>query len=162
MTCNLWRPAGVARAFRPAALLDEGDFTLLAGAIRTSRESLGFSLTAWVLLPDHWHAIIFPRHPLTISKVMKLIKEHSTYGINLRRKTSGRLWQERFFEHALRTVKEYHDAINYIHLNPLKRGSVQKPEEWKWSSVHAYMGSGEDLLPVDRLRLPADARARLF
>jgi REP element-mobilizing transposase RayT len=47
--------------------LKEADFARLARSLHSSRAKRGFLLTAWVFLPDHWHAIIFPRHPLTIS-----------------------------------------------------------------------------------------------
>jgi REP element-mobilizing transposase RayT len=54
--------------------LDEGQFSLLAGCLSVVRSRRQFQLTAWVFLPDHWHAILFPRHPLTISDTMKSIK----------------------------------------------------------------------------------------
>ena len=38
----------------------------------------------------------------------------------------GVLWQGRFFDRALRTVKEYHEKVEYIHLNPVKRGLVHR------------------------------------
>jgi REP element-mobilizing transposase RayT len=47
----------------------------LAGVLRERREKHHFLLTAWVFLPDHWHAIIFPCFPVTISRVMESIKE---------------------------------------------------------------------------------------
>ena len=38
------------------------------------RRKHGFAITAWVFLPDHWHAIIYPPYPLTISTVFKALK----------------------------------------------------------------------------------------
>lgn len=142
--------------------MDERDFADLASATQRERQALGFLLNAWVFLPDHWHAIIFPRHPLTISRVMKAIKLRSTHDVNLNRQEVGAVWQARFFEHALRTVKEYHDCISYIHLNPVTRGLVQKPDEWEWSSVHSYSKHRPVVLPIDQIRIPADPKARLY
>jgi len=73
---------------------------------------------------------------------------------------SGWLWQGRFFDRALRTVKEYNETAEYIRWNPVRRGLLVRPEEWtpfqlgkhfgtgrvsqrvgtgwKWSSVHEY------------------------
>ena len=50
--------------------LEEGDFARLANSFTRMRKKHGFLLTAWVFLPDHWHAIISPRFPDTISCVM--------------------------------------------------------------------------------------------
>lgn len=147
--------------------LNEADFARLARSLRRSRAKHGFLLTAWVFLPDHWHAIVFPRYPLTISRVMKSIKVASTTSIQLGWSVSGELWQGRFFDHALRTVKDYMDSVEYIHLNPVRRGLVSKPQDWKWSSVHEYSGL-EALeqerrcgLTIDRITLPAEQRTRI-
>ena len=148
--------------------LSQADFALLAGSIQSRRTQHQFLLTAWVFLPDHWHAILMPPYPGTLSGVMESIKVSSTRLINKLRGDRGVLWQGRFFDRALRTVKEYHDKVEYIHLNPVKRGLVTKQEEWKWSSVHDYTGTvrrptgTKSVLPVDRVSLPTDERARIY
>jgi hypothetical protein len=79
------------------------------------------------------------------STVLKPVKMSSMIAINLRRRERGQPWQERFFDHALRTVRSYHQKVEYIHLKPVKRGPVQSPQEWKWSSMAEYAGvSGEE------------------
>ena len=147
--------------------LSQPELACLAEVVRQRREIHKFLLTAWVLLPDHWHAIIFPRSPVTISTVMESIKVSATKLINGARGERGVLLQGRFFERALRTVKEYHEKVEYIHLNPVKAGLVKCPEDWKWSSVHDYTGSvnvpsGEGSpIPVDRILMPSDQRTRI-
>jgi putative transposase len=70
-------------------------------------------------------------------------------------------------DRALRTVKEYHEKVWYIHLNPVKAGLVSRPEDWPWSSVHDYTGTINPApitpsgVSVDRVSLPADPRARI-
>jgi len=147
--------------------LDGREFHCLARVLRERREKYHFLLTAWVFLPDHWHAILFPRSPVTVSLVMESIKVGSTLRINGGRKESGLLWQPRFFDRAVRTVKEYHEKVKYIHLNPVKAGLATRPEEWPWSSVHDYAGSTNCApatpsgLAIDRVVLPADERTRI-
>jgi len=147
--------------------LSEHEFELLARAVRERRQKYHFLLTAWVLLPDHWHAIFFPPFPLTISTVMEAIKVGSTHRVNAGRRESGLLWQPQFFDRALRTVKEYNEKVEYIHLNPVRRGLVKDARDWKWSSVHEYAGvSGEEEerrcgLRIDRVLLPSDEHTRI-
>jgi len=148
-------------------ILSESEFGVLARVIHERREEHGFLLGAWVFLPDHWHAIICPAHPLTISGVMESIKVGATKRINRSRREAGLLWQPRFFDRAVRTVKEYHEKVQYIHLNPVKAGLASRPEDWPWSSVHDYMGSTAHApttpsgLAVDRVLLPADEHTRI-
>ena len=118
--------------------LGDADYARLASALTRRRGKHGFLLTAWVFLPDHWHAIIYP--PLTISRVFQSVKVSSTIAIKVRRREAGELWQIRFFDRALRTVQEYLEKVEYIHPKPVRRGLVKQPEDWKWSSVHEYAG----------------------
>ena len=62
--------------------LTYSEFACLAQVIRERRQEHGFLLSAWVFLPDHWHAIFYPAHPLTISRVMESIKDAATKRIN--------------------------------------------------------------------------------
>jgi putative transposase len=82
--------------------------------------------------------LFYLRHELTISRVMEAINDGATKRINRSRRETGRLWQPRFFDRALRTVEEYNAKVEYIHWNPVKAGLVSRPEEWPWSSVHNY------------------------
>jgi putative transposase len=147
--------------------LKEPDFRRLAVCVSRMRDKQRFFLTAWVFMPDHWHAIIFPPRPLSISRVISALKVSSTIAINNGRRDKGELWQERFFDHALRTVKDYWATVEYIHMNPVRRGLATRPEQWKWSSFAEYAGADRAEqqrrcgLIIDRVCLPTDGKARI-
>ena len=65
--------------------LSESEFAIPTQVIRERRKQHGFLLTAWVFLPDHWHAIVYASFPLTISRVLEAIKVGATLRINRRR-----------------------------------------------------------------------------
>jgi hypothetical protein len=77
------------------------------------------------------------------------------------------LWQPRFFDRALRRVREYNEQVEYIHLNRVRAGLARHAEEWPWSSVHDYRGSvprrvaTPSGLQIDRVLLPADEHTRI-
>ena len=152
---------------RSGARLEDADFACLARALARMRAKHGFTLTAWVFLPDHWRAIIYPPHPVGISRVLQAVKVSSMIAINLGRREAGKLWQGRFFDRALRTVREYLETVEYIHLNPVRRGLVKRPEEWRWSSMPEYAGIAAEEqerrcgLCIDRVRLPVDEKVRI-
>jgi putative transposase len=155
------------RVLSKRRILCASEFACMARVIDERRRELGFSLSAWVFLPDHWHAIIYPAHPLTICTVMEAIKVGATRRINRSRQERGVLFQPRYFDRALRTVREYHEKVEYIHLNPVKAGLVRCPEDWPWSSVHDYTGTLNHApvtpsgLSVDRVLLPIDLHTRI-
>ncbi len=50
------------------------EYALLLKVLDDSRRRLGFQLCGYVLMPDHWHALIWPADPLSISEVVHDIK----------------------------------------------------------------------------------------
>ena len=48
------------------------------------------------------------------------------------------VWQRRFYDFVVWTERKRIEKLRYIQRNPVKRGLVQKPEQWKWSSYRAY------------------------
>ena len=87
--------------------------------------------------------------------------------VNRRRGAEGELWQPSFFDRALRRVKEYHEKVEYLHLNPVRAGWVSRPEDWRWSGYNGYAGmSAEEQnerggLIADRVRMLSDPSARI-
>ena len=121
------------RLLRRRGKFTEADFALLARAFNRARALHPFYLTTWVFLPDpsaDGHCICAPVDPVTISLAMKSVKQSSTSAVNQCRGADGELWQPRFFDRARRSVKEYNDKVEYIHLNPVRAGLVSRPEDW--------------------------------
>ena len=77
VTCRLLPRRGI---------LCPSEFACLARVIDKRRAEHGFLLSAWVFLPDHWHAIFYPPHPVTISGVMESIKGGAIKRINRSRR----------------------------------------------------------------------------
>jgi putative transposase len=57
------------------------------------------------------------------------------------------LWQRRYWEHTIVTERDYAQHIDYIHVNPLKHGYVQRVCDWPHSTFHRYVADG--ILLVD-------------
>ncbi|MBZ5515177.1 MAG: transposase [Acidobacteriia bacterium] len=152
VTCNV---------LRTRRALTEKEFEILAGVFNRIRQRRRFLLSGYVFMSDHWHGLIHPAPGDTLPRLMGALKIASSRAINRRRRAQGEFWQLRYFDRAIRTVKEYRHALDYMHLNPVKKGLAGKPEDWPWSSFHSYGGPGPVRLRVDLLNLPADEDFRL-
>ncbi|WP_343252187.1 REP-associated tyrosine transposase [Pseudomonas sp. Marseille-Q0931] len=132
----------------------------LREAIETVRLSQPFAIDAWVLLPDHLHAIWrLPPGDRDFSNRWRLIKRHVTHAcgsaylrddlMSERRRVKGQgsLWQQRFWEHLIRDERDYARHFDYLHGNPLKHGLVTRVRDWPWSSFHRWVKVG--VYPVD-------------
>jgi REP element-mobilizing transposase RayT len=114
-------------------------------------------------MPDHFHALIWPPFPLTISKVLQDFKSVSSRKINRLRKRRGSLWQHQFWDRFVRHRKEFAERLDYMHYNPVRKGLVDKPEQWRWSSYNNFSLDKYivDACPIriDYVDLPDDYRA---
>jgi REP-associated tyrosine transposase len=143
--------------------LSPDEYPLLAAALEGARKRLGFLLYGYVLMPDHWHALIWAGYPLTISRVIHDVKKVCARHLHARRGTEGPLWQHQFWDRFVRHAKEFTDRMAYMHLNPVRKGWVAKPQEWRWSSYNNFALDKAAVaacpLQVDYVHLPESYRA---
>jgi putative transposase len=97
-------------------------------------------LDAWVIMPEHFHAILLPGDD-TISAVMHRFKTRfSRYVRDSIR--PGIVWQHRFWDHVIRNLKDMNHHIDYIHFNPVHHGLAASPVEYVHSSFAEYVRQG--------------------
>jgi len=93
----------------------------------------GKSPVAWVILEDHFHALI-KIYDVSISDMMHKFK--ITYSRRFRNKyRKGRVWQNRYWDHIIRDQNDFNRHIDYIHYNPVKHGIVSDPFAYKYSTL---------------------------
>ena len=51
----------------------------------------------------------------------------------------GHFWQPRFYDFVVWSEHKRIEKLRYMHRNPVKRGLVSEPEEWRWSSFRSYL-----------------------
>ena len=128
--------------------------TALRDAIHDVRQLLPFQIDAWVLLPDHLHAIwTLPPGDADFSQRWSKIKRQTSRAcrhlVNQTLLTPGQItdgefgfWQRRFWEHQIRDEKDFRAHVDYIHYNPVKHGYVKRAVDWSYSSSHRYVKEG--------------------
>jgi len=93
-------------------------------------------------MDNHDHLIIETPDG-NLSKGMRQLNGVYTQMFNMRHKRAGHIFQGRY--KAILVQKESHllTVCRYVVLNPVRAKTVEKPEEWKWSSYRATVGSGK-------------------
>ena len=128
----------------------------LRQAFREVRSRHPFSITAIVLLPDHLHTVwTLPPDFADYSLLWRQVKSRFTQlylqhggvesGVSTSRDLKGErgVWRRRFYEHTVRNEQDLKRCVDYIHINPLKHGLVERVQDWPWSSFHRYVPLGE-------------------
>src|SRR5687767_10003480 len=115
------------------------DRSLLTYIIRDILVDCGAQLHAYCYMTNHIHALL-QVSDTPLSKIMLLMAGRYARRVQARLETTGHLLEKRY--HALLVdADEYLLALlRYIHLNPVRASLVSSPDEYPWSSHHAYLG----------------------
>src|SRR5574341_295584 len=125
---------------------------ILTHNIKYYRDHLGFKLLAYVIMPDHFHAIIHVPENQTIATIIHDIKRFSSIQIGRRINRMGRpIWQQGYYEHVIRDIKDFETKLDYIHKNPLTAGLAKNLEDYPFSSYWNYYLDDNSIIEIDRV-----------
>jgi REP element-mobilizing transposase RayT len=94
-------------------------------------------LHAAVIMPDHVHILLMALRDeegwtFALPEILKAIKGTSARSINKLLGRKGPVWQDESFDHVLRGSESLRETIDYIRQNPVRKGLVQRPEDYPW------------------------------
>jgi REP element-mobilizing transposase RayT len=92
---------------------------------------------AAVVMPDHVHLLLTPLRDQagnlrSLVEILQGIKGASAHSVNRALRRSGPVWQEESFDHVLRSEESFEQKVEYIRQNPVRRGLVARPEDYRW------------------------------
>ena len=145
-------------------------------ALSEARTLHGFHLWAWVIMPEHVHLLLWPsfasidpestrgRIRGILSSLKKpvgelaidYLRQHApAYLRRLRvqneNRTYHRFWQPGSgHDENVSDPRALHALVDYVHLNPVRRGLVERAENWPWSSARDWLQMDHSVLSVDR------------
>ena len=124
-----------------------------------ARSKFDFQLWAYVFMPEHVHLLVLPnRSEYKMSailqavkepvgrKAIKFLREHAPEWLPRITVKHGQRLERRFwqagggFDNHATDPRVILAMIEYIHGNPVRRGLVNQPEDWKWSSAGWFEG----------------------
>jgi REP element-mobilizing transposase RayT len=96
-----------------------------------------YQLHAAVIMPEHVHLLLThlcneEGWPFGLPATLKLIKGASARSVNKLIGCNGPVWQEESLDHILRSQDSLAEKLEYIRQNPVRRGLVKKPEDYRW------------------------------
>jgi len=92
-------------------------------------------LRAFVVMPDHWHALIGLREPWTLPKFMHTFMSHVGAKTAVCLAKHETAWQDGYYETLIKTARQFTYVAIYIEENPVKKDLAATPEEWVESSA---------------------------
>ena len=117
-----------------------------------------YRLLAWCIMPNHVHVVIEALTPIAV--IVQGWKSFTSRWIlaqnarlHLGIPDPHRLWMREYWDRYIREESHLHNAIDYIHQNPVKAGLCGHADDWPWSSASAPGNAG---VPAGSSRRGAD------
>ena len=126
-----------------------------------------FEVVGYVVMPEHVHLLIGESKKANPSVVVQVLKQRVSRRLRGRsrgKSLAGQLslwkdvamhrgfWQRRFYDFNVWSRKKRIEKLNYMHMNPVKRGLVTDAKLWAWSSYRFYQYGEESLCTPDGLK----------
>jgi REP element-mobilizing transposase RayT len=138
---------------------------ILLEALAYRQQQAGWRLYGYVILENHLHCIVqtgrlqeelrlFKSYTarrlidhLKDRKVERLLEQLAWFKKRHKSDREYQLWEEGSHPQLIENEEVLRQKLEYIHYNPVKRGYVDLPEHWRYSSARNYLGH-EGLIPV--------------
>jgi putative transposase len=120
--------------------------------LEQTRERYRFVVVGYVVMPEHVQLLLTEPEIGTPSTVMQVLKQRTARALVPKKKRRNprqrelfgekprrAFWQARFYDFNVWTTNKRIEKLRYMHRNPVKRGLVESPELWQWSSYRFYL-----------------------
>jgi putative transposase len=131
---------------RPNLRRDEACATFV-GALERVRRDYGLCVYGYVVMPEHVHLLLNEPERNAFAQAIKSLKQGVARRLALRAKDS--FWQARYYDFNVWSEGKFVEKLRYIHRNPVKRGLVERPEDWRWSSFRHYASGKVGVVEIE-------------
>jgi len=117
---------------------------LFEDALERIGKKYKFVVAGYVVRPEHVHLL---ENELARSSLDRAIKSIKLW-VALRSRERP-FWQARYYDFNVFTEEKRVEKLRYMHRNPVKRGLVEKPNDWPWSSFRHYQTGIEGTVEIE-------------
>lgn len=137
---------------RTRYFLDDANCALFLAHLGSARQRLGFKLWAYVVMPEHVHLLVFPGvGGPDVRRILSSVKQPFSREMGaLGRRRHPAMWQAGGgYDRNVTSQRVAASLVDYIHMNPVRRGLCASPQDYRWSSALSWYGFGESPLSPD-------------
>ena len=113
------------------------DYILFESLLKEAQALTDMRILAYVLMPNHWHLILQPRHDGDLALFMHALCNTHTRRVHAATKTigSGHLYQGRYKSFMVESDNYLLTLIKYVERNPVRAKLTKHCEDWQWGSA---------------------------
>jgi putative transposase len=93
----------------------------------------GFHVVAYVVMPEHVHLVVSEPPETVLGTALGVLKRNVSA-----KRPEKPFWLPRYYDFNISENDKLFEKLRYIHRNPVRRGLVETPEQYAWSSFRNY------------------------
>jgi REP element-mobilizing transposase RayT len=122
------------QGFGKAFLKEHGIASMVQNSL-LKFDGIRYRLFAWVVMPNHVHALLARFESFKIKKILQCFKSYTAHKANKLLHREGQFWLEDYFDRYIRNPEHFERTVRYIENNPVKARLCAKPSDWPFSSA---------------------------
>jgi putative transposase len=127
-----------------SVFISKRDREKLLEYLESASERYNAIIHVYCLMDNHYH-LLLETPSGNLPQIMRHINGAYTTYFNVKHDRAGHLFQGRYKAILVEKDEYAKELSRYIHLNPVRAGIVELPEEYEWSSYLSYIGKNKKL-----------------
>jgi putative transposase len=119
---------------------------LFESALERIRLRCGFVVAGYVVMPEHVHLLVSEPRTSDLARAVQGLKLSVS-----RRRAERPFWQVRYYDFNVWAPEKVTEKLDYMHRNPVKRGLVERSEDWPWSSFRHYQTGERGAVEIESM-----------
>jgi putative transposase len=112
------------------------------------RRWYGSCVYGYVVMPEHVHLLVSEPERGDLAVILQMLKQIVARKRNPQAGVEV-FWQRRCYDFNVWSERKFKEKLRYIHCNPVRRGRVEKAEDWPWSSFRHYLAGVEGRVEIE-------------
>ncbi|HKV06315.1 MAG TPA: transposase [Candidatus Acidoferrales bacterium] len=129
---------------------------LLCNAVLQVCSEDGWSLQAWAVFPNHYHAVAALTSPQSLPDTIRRLHSLTARAVNdLDQQAGGKVWFQ-YWDTRVTNQRSYLARLRYVHENAVHHGVVQRAANYPWCSAGWFERTSTPALRKTVLHVPCD------
>jgi putative transposase len=107
---------------------------LFERVLEQMRRRYVFHVFGYVIMPEHVHMLVSEPARGMLDRAIQSLKTSVS-----KQSKQRPFWLARYYDFNVHSEEKRVEKLRYMHRNPVARGLVSRPEEWRWSSFRHYL-----------------------
>ena len=117
---------------------------LFESALEVIRKRYVLFIFGYVVMPEHVHLLVSESRRAMLCSAIQALKTSVS-----KQSEQRPFWLVRYYDFNVHSEAKRTEKLRYMHRNPVTRGLVRRPEEWKWSSFRHYLTGEPGIVEIE-------------